>query len=215
MAIWEFRQSNVPEKTEIQEQLDQIHAEINGCTVCSEFVPSLKKPAAMWRGEPGAIMIVGIAPGNQELSTNTAFSGQAGKRLDEWLIEAGAKSENPRKGIYFTSVLKCQECPGKFDAMAHRCRRFLNRQLDTVRPELVVTLGERPYEQLRFAEIPYAAALCQMQSSEGLLLTQFGFDYKLLPWPHPSGLNRQLNNSQIRARLVDSFRFVHPYLMSS
>jgi uracil-DNA glycosylase family 4 len=203
------------EKKEIQERLNKVHADIDTCTVCSRIVPSLKKPTGMRRGEPGNVMIVGIAPGNREMSTSAAFSGQSGSTLDEWLVNAGAKPENPRMGIYFTSVLKCQEGKGQFDVMAHQCRRFLNLQLEILRPKLIITLGQRPYEELQLCETSYAKALCEIQSAEGLLLTQFGFNFKLLPWPHPSGLNRQLNNSDTMSKLTNSFRYVRPYLTAA
>lgn len=199
-------------ESKIQESLNHVHEEIDACVVCREFIPSLKKPTAMRRGGPGNVVIVGIAPGNQEYATSVAFSGQSGKKLDEWLINAGARPENPRNNIYFTSILKCQDSAGRFDDMAHRCRKFLNRQLEILRPTLVISLGQRPYEHLRFSDIPYAAALCQLQTAEEVLLSQFSFDYNLLPWPHPSGLNRQLNDDSIRRRLENSFQILKRYL---
>ena len=202
------------DKAEQNLSLERLHTDIDQCLVCRMHVPELKKPTGMRRGEIGQIFIIGIAPGNNEAATSTAFSGQSGKKLDTWLIKSGAKTNNPRQGIYLTSVLKCQDSPGKFHVMARQCRKFLNQQLQIIHPKLIITLGELPYNELRLLDIPYSTALCKLQSSQDhCLLTQEGFHYDLMAWPHPSGLNRQLNDLAIIQRLNASFEAVKPYLI--
>lgn len=202
------------EANEAAKELALLHEEIDRCTLCREVVVGFQKPPTMSRGQPGKIMIVGISPGNRELQTAKAFSGASGKRLNEWLIKAGAQSANPRIGIYFTSVLKCQEPNRMYPLMVHRCRKFLNHQIQIIRPELIITLGRQPYEELHIIDIPYSDALCQFQSTKGqLFTTQFNYHYALIPWPHPSGRNRNLNDPDIQIKLHASFEVLRPYLM--
>jgi uracil-DNA glycosylase len=201
--------------SEIQTQaIELLHVRINQCLVCSDVVSGLTKPAAMNRGDIGRIMIVGQAPGNKELKTQEAFSGQSGRRLNEWLVKSGANADNPRKGIYLTAVVKCSAPPSSFSILAHNCRRFLNEQLRIIQPRLVITLGKEAYEELRFdVEIPFASALCrEFHSKDTMFTTPVGFHYTILPWPHPSGRNRWHNDPVNTALLSKSFIAVKHHL---
>jgi uracil-DNA glycosylase len=82
-----------------------------------------------------------------------------------------------------------------------------------LRPALVITLGKSAYERLRFSENSYEDNLCTLQSSKNLMLfTEFGYHFSLLPWPHPSGLNRWHNSEENRMRLEATFPLVQPYI---
>src|ERR1051325_957428 len=86
--------------------LDELHAQIDQCRVCGDFV-KLRKPLGLKRGGIARVMIVGEGPGRSELKHGRAFAGGSGKTLDAWLIGAGAKATAPRKDIYVTSIIKC------------------------------------------------------------------------------------------------------------
>ncbi len=196
------------------DDLARLHAEIDMCRICEPFVPDYQKPIALDRGEPGTVMIVGQGPGKAEARASRAFAGNAGTRLDNWLVASGADRTAPRAGIYLTSILKCvSRDAGKIPLMARRCDHFLIRQMTILRPALVITLGRSAYERLRFSESSYEDNLCNLQSSRKvLLLAEFGFHFDLLPWPHPSGRNRWLNLDENRMRLEATFPLVRPYI---
>lgn len=155
-------------------------------------------------------MVVGKGPGNAELGGARAFAGQSGRTLDSWLRSSGAERARPRRGIYLTSVIKCCYLYEKdFDLMAHNCAPFLQRQIEIIRPLLVVTLGREAYMGLQFTGRDYDGALCNaVHSSDHLLFSPFGFHFWLLPWPHPSGRNRWHNVPENRERLRGSFHIV-------
>ncbi len=193
--------------------LSLLHERINNCRVCERLVPQFAKPQKMDRGEVGSIVIVGQAPGNKELVKGKAFSGNSGKKLNEWLVRCGANREHPRKGIYLTSIVKCQGAKELFSRMVHNCRTFLNLQLTIIQPRLVITLGQEAFEELRFETSEYNLALCrEYRSLDYVLMTPVGFHYSLLPWPHPSGLNRWHNNKSNVQLLNASFEIVGRYL---
>jgi uracil-DNA glycosylase family 4 len=198
---------------EAETLLRLLHDRINACRICSQVVPDFAKPLKMDRGGAGSIVVVGQGPGNIEIAKGRAFSGSSGKRLNEWLTQCGANEHNPRAGIYLTSVIKCAGAKKHFSRMAHNCRSFLNQQLTIIRPALVITLGQEAYEELRFNEKPYYAALCREQRSiDYALITPVGFHYSLLPWPHPSGLNRWHNDEENHQLLKASFLIVTNHL---
>ncbi|QDV34872.1 uracil-DNA glycosylase family protein [Tautonia plasticadhaerens] len=189
--------------------LKVIHQEIDECRICASSVQGLLKPASMKRGEAGKVMIVGKGPGRTEVQEGKAFSGPAGKKLEQWLSRCVPNPGEVRAGIYFTSVTKCLSPDPSFPILAKNCWKFLDRQIDAVRPALIISLGQEAYEALQVTDDSYAHAVCRLyDSSESMLFTRFGCHYKLMVWPHPSGLNRWLNEQSNMARLETSFEIV-------
>jgi uracil-DNA glycosylase family 4 len=191
--------------------LGDIHLAIDACRICEAFVGrTFRKPTQMERGDRGRIVIVGQNPGRQEVVTGRAFSGQAGRRLNDWLRQAAPRPETPRAGIYLTATVKCLGANGHYRRMLRNCRQFLFRQLAALHPSLVIALGRPAFETLRFSDdLDYRSQLCRLVRSRDHWVTPpFGVHFDLLPWPHPSGLNRDLNDSATTERLRASFEIL-------
>jgi len=198
----------------MSEPLQQLHSLIDKCRVCESFAKPLIKPATgMDRGEGREIFIVGQAPGRTEVSTARAFSGPSGRRLDTWLISSGRPREDPRRGVYLTSILKCALAePRYFKRMAQQCRHFLESQLEIIRPKLVITLGRESFEYLRIDEGTYDSLIGNIQyPADHPLMPEQPFS-AILHWPHPSGLNRWHNGAGNADRLQESFISIRKYL---
>jgi len=193
--------------------LDELHQTIDACRKCEASIPSLCKPIRMYRGTPGSVMIVGQGPGKQERAVGYAFAGQSGKRLDEWLRKSRTRGA-ARDGVYLTSVVKCvKQSDRELEIMAKNCRPFLDAQISIIRPKLIITLGQLAFETLNFSDLKFPDALCiPLKTQEHVLLPPFGFHLTLLPWPHPSGLNRWLNRPENRQKLERSFQTVATFL---
>ena len=196
--------------------LEELHRSIDRCTVCSSFTqPLVKPPPGMKRGAGREIFIIGIAPGNTELKSARAFSGNSGKRLDQWLVASGRPCGDPRSGVYLTSLLKCappHNAPRDFRKMAANCRHFLDEQLNLVKPRLVITLGKESFEYLRLAPGEYDGqiGILQVVPATGLIVPQ---PYSaLIHWPHPSGLSRWHNDAANLSRLNKSFSDIKQFL---
>ena len=198
----------------IDADLSTLHKEIDRCRVCAGHAQGFRKPPHLDRGGKARVMIVGKGPGNAELQGNRAFAGQSGHTLDSWLRSSGADRTHPRRGLYLTSIIKCCHLRMRdFDFMARNCAPFLQQQIEKVRPELIVTLGGEAYMGLRFTAQDYDRALCNpVNSADHLLFSPFGFHFWLLPWPHPSGLNRWHNSLENKERLRRSFAFLRQVL---
>jgi DNA polymerase len=106
-------------------------------------------------GPSGApVMLIGEAPGAEETRLSRPFVGRAGKNLDEFLDTVGLK----RADIYITNVVKFRPCktsargtlsnrPPDKDEIA--CMQpLLLREIEAVRPRIVVTLGNVPLKCL-------------------------------------------------------------------
>lgn len=85
------------------------------------------------------IMFVGEAPGRNEAKTGRPFCGAAGKVLDTLLAHVGI----PRTSIYITNIVKDRP-PENRDPLPKEIKiygPFLDRQIETMRPKVIVSLG--------------------------------------------------------------------------
>jgi DNA polymerase len=91
-------------------------------------------------GNPEAsLMCVGEAPGANEDRTGLPFVGRAGKLLDRLLLSVGFQ----RAEVFVCNVLKCRP-PGNRNPLPDEietCSPFLLRQVELVRPTVIVAFG--------------------------------------------------------------------------
>ncbi len=188
--------------------LADLHHEIDACVCCRAFTAGFAKPMSMERGQGRDLMVIGQGPGRTEIRSGRAFSGPSGTKLDAWLVACGAGLHAPRQRIYATSVLKCAGDQRDLRRMAAHCHRFLMRQLELIRPKLVISLGQQAYKTMTCSIAPYAKALCCLQEGVPMLVQPFPVEFPLLVWPHPSGLNRWLNEPKNATKLENTFAIV-------
>jgi uracil-DNA glycosylase family 4 len=196
------------------DELDILHEAIDNCRICERFVPNFKKPApGMDRGSGNDIFIVGQAPGKTEITSSRAFSGASGTRLDKWLVASGRPSNDPRQGVYLTSILKCpHNSPRDFQRMERNCRHFLDEQIELIKPRLVITLGKESFEYLRLTDGDYDSMIGSIHYIAQSQLTREQPFSAVIHWPHPSGLNRWHNQKGNPERMQRSFQEIKQLL---
>lgn len=85
------------------------------------------------------VVCVGEAPGQREDETGRPFVGRAGQLLDRLLLTVGL----PRESVYICNVLKSRP-PNNRDPLpdeVEACSPYLLRQLELIRPEVIVAFG--------------------------------------------------------------------------
>jgi DNA polymerase len=127
-------------------------------------------------------MFVGEGPGADEDALGDPFVGQAGQLLDSMLAAIKLKrGEN----VYIANIVKCRP-PGNRNPEpdeAHKCEPYLQRQIELLKPKLIVALG-------RVAALNLLSKDASIASLRGRVL-----DYKgipLLVTYHPAYLLRSL-----------------------
>src|SRR5688572_23397960 len=92
-------------------------------------------------GNPNAdLMFVGEAPGADEDEQGEPFVGRAGQLLTKIIEAIGLKRED----VYIANVIKCRP-PGNRNPEpdeVERCQPFLFRQIDAIKPKVIVALGK-------------------------------------------------------------------------
>lgn len=121
-----------------RETLEQIRQDLGDCTRCQ--LHSRRRNLVFGVGNASAdLMFVGEAPGQEEDSQGIPFVGPAGQLLTR-IIQAIDMS---REDVYIANVVKCRP-PGNRDpepAEMDTCLPFLVRQIQSVRPRVICTLG--------------------------------------------------------------------------
>ena len=91
-------------------------------------------------GAPDAeVLFIGEAPGANEDEQGEPFVGRAGKLLDDMLAMIGLN----RQKIYITNSIKCRPPQNRdpLNTEKDACRGFLRRQVELMRPKIIVCLG--------------------------------------------------------------------------
>ena len=125
-------------------QLTELYDQIRTCEKCQ--LSQSRTLAVPGEGpEDARILFIGEAPGFHEDRQGRPFVGAAGQYLTELLAKVGLKREE----VYIANVIKCRP-PGNRDPQPDEiatCRVYMDRQIDLLRPRLVVTLGRFSMER--------------------------------------------------------------------
>ncbi|MGB6690916.1 MAG: uracil-DNA glycosylase [Terracidiphilus sp.] len=158
--------------------LQLIRDDIGDCTRCALHKGRNKLVFA--DGSPVArLLFVGEGPGADEDAQGLPFVGRAGQLLNNMISAMGLTREE----VYIANVVKCRP-PGNRTPEpdeANTCSPFLFRQIDVIRPEVVVALGATAATYLLGARQPLAGLRGRVHSFRGS---------KLIVTYHPAYLLR-------------------------
>jgi uracil-DNA glycosylase len=127
----------LPQKPD--ETLEEIRTEVGSCSDLCKHCTNV----VFGEGNPKAgLMFVGEAPGADEDATGRPFVGAAGRLLDKIIEAIGMKRED----VYITNVVKCRPPNNRKPTTEEieSCEPFLFREIDVIKPKMIVTLGATP-----------------------------------------------------------------------
>lgn len=126
----------MPEPVAASAPIEERIAACRACGLCET-----RKHPVPGEGDPQArILFLGEAPGQQEDLKGRPFVGPAGKLLDN-IIQGGMQLK--REEVFLANVLKCRP-PGNRDPLPAEvlaCTPFLEEQIASIQPELIIALG--------------------------------------------------------------------------
>jgi uracil-DNA glycosylase len=147
--------------------LQMIRDEIGDCTRCALHKGRNKLVFA--DGDPNArLMFVGEGPGADEDAQGLPFVGRAGQLLNNMIAAMGLKREQ----VYIANIVKCRP-PGNRTPEpdeANTCTPFLFRQIDVVRPQVLVALGATAATYLLGHRQPLAGLRGRVHAFRGMQL---------------------------------------------
>jgi len=133
--------------------LQIIRDEIGECTRCA--LHTGRNKLVFGDGNPAArLMFVGEGPGADEDAQGLPFVGKAGQLLNNMIAAMGLKREE----VYIANVVKCRPPGNRVPEQEEgaTCTPFLFRQIDVVRPQVLVALGATAATWLLGARQPLA-----------------------------------------------------------
>lgn len=167
-----------------------------GCRRCLEAgFPIVPPPVFAGRAGQRAYLF-GLAPGRVEAETGLPWQGRAGRTLRRWLR---LEEDELFDRFYCASVTRCfpgASPGGRGDRRATRaeemlCASWRRRELELLRPGLIVTVGHAATSVLLGAR----------RLTEAVGKSYLLDDAIVVPLPHPSGASGWLNDTANRARL--------------
>jgi uracil-DNA glycosylase len=160
------------------ETLLQIRDDLGDCTRCK--LHTTRNKIVFGDGSPQAqLVFVGEGPGADEDAQGLPFVGRAGKLLTQMIEAMGLQ----RRDVYICNVVKCRP-PGNRQPEGDEvesCSPFLFRQLDSLKPKVIVCLGATAFQTLLQSNRSISHFRGQWLDFRG---------YKMLPTYHPAYLLR-------------------------
>ena len=159
--------------------LEELRVQIGDCQRCK--LAKHRANLVFGAGNPHArLMFIGEAPGKEEDLQGLPFVGDAGMLLTRLIIKMGMKRED----VYIANIIKCRPPMNRDpeEDEVSTCRRFIEKQIQIIRPKIIMTLGRIALQVLM--EMPNL----RITSARGHF-----FDYRgipLMPTFHPAYLLR-------------------------
>ena len=178
--------------------LAAVRADIGDCTRCKLHTQG-RTQVVFGVGNPQAdLMFVGEAPGADEDVQGVPFVGRAGQLLTKIIEAIGMKRED----VYIANVIKCRPPQNRNPEPdeVETCEPFLFKQIDIIKPKVVVALG-------KFGAQTLLRTLEPISKLRGRV-----FDYrgaKLIPTFHPAYL---LRNPSSKREVWEDMKLVRKLL---
>ena len=175
------------------DSLEGLNTNAAGCTRCR--LSEKRQTVVFGEGDPKAgVMFIGEGPGAEEDRTGRPFVGQAGMLLDRMIIAMGFE----RQDVYIANVVKCRP-PGNRDPKDDEvaaCADYLDRQIDLIKPEIIVALGKPASRRLTGTDKPMGALRGRWSTYRGT---------PLMPVFHPAYL---LRNPKAKREVWEDLKLV-------
>lgn len=149
-------------------------------------------PVVHGPANPSRVMLIGQAPGPREGELGRPFAWTAGRTLFRWFETAtGVDEASFRAGVYISAVARC--FPGKASGGGDRrpdreeigrCQRFLSREVQILRPQLIVPVGGLAIEQVLGHKGPLVDVIGVQRR-----VRYHEVDTDVICLPHPSGVS--------------------------
>jgi uracil-DNA glycosylase len=165
--------------------LEEVQRDIRALRMPGFQGPPVHGPPVLSR-----VFLLGQAPGPHEAKFGRPFAWTAGKTLFAWMARSfGATEEQFRERVYMAAVVRA--FPGKTRGGGDRVpspaeieasRGFLARELDILRPGLVIPVGRLAIEQV----LGRGVRLDEVVGRE-IHAEYHEVEVDVIPLPHPSG----------------------------
>jgi DNA polymerase len=189
-----------PALGESNDTIKSIRTDIGECTRCPLFAG--RTQVVHTTGNFNAdLMFVGEAPGADEDAQGFPFVGRAGQLLSKIIEGIGYKREDVAIG----NINRCRPPGNRAPTIeeAHTCRPFLLREINVIRPKVIVVLGNTALHNLLDTKMGITKMRGKFQDYFGV---------KVMPTFHPAYLLRDPNKKR---EVWEDMKMVRDYLATN
>lgn len=147
---------------------DELASTVAACRQCR--LCEVRQQAVLGVGDRNADwLFVGEGPGAEEDARGEPFVGQAGKLLDNMLAAIGLRRG---EDVYIANAVKCRPPENRTPTPEETalCRPYLERQIELLRPRLIVALGRPAAQTLLQDDVKIGAARGKLHDYRGIPL---------------------------------------------
>jgi len=187
--------------------LAALHARLRACRKCLQAGYAITPPPVVHGVHTAQVMTIGQAPGITEVTAGRPFNAGAGKRLFQWLAEAGFAEAEFRATQAMTAVTRCY--PGKAkgghgDRVPSKeeqalCRPWLEQEIDLVDPRLIIPIGKLAIGLFYDSKLPLAKVIGTRLEWQGRVI---------IPLPHSSGASTWYHREENKRRVQQAIRLI-------
>ena len=184
----------------MQENTENILTEVKSCQKCKTIIGYKKFPITSHGKTDSEFMLVSEAPGKKSIDTENKseikyWMGAGGKILRLCFTDTDKNLEDI---FYLTDIVKCwpnekneNRTPNETEIL--NCSSFLKREIESLKPKLILSFGKKSSEYLLNKEI-------NLKKSHGKIY-DFNNNTKILVMYHPSGIDRFMKRETYTTQL--------------
>ena len=190
---------------EVEKEIKQLSRDVADCKKCDLY--KTKKNPVVGNGSLNAsVMFIGEAPGYHEDMQGIPFVGRAGKVFDELLQSI----ELEREEVYVCNILKCRPPDNRnpFDSEIKACTPYLDRQITTIKPKVIGTLGNFATSYV-LEKFGLQAEKIGKIHGKTFHIKNLLFESRIIPLYHPAAATY---NPNMKSVLMDDFKDIKMYL---
>jgi len=190
--------SSFSESYNMPDSFKELKNMVLNCHLCN--LSKTRTNVVFGEGNPNAdLMFIGEAPGREEDLQGKPFVGRSGELLTK-MIENVLNIK--REEIYIANIIKCRPPQNRDPEIeeVESCKPYLLKQIEIIKPKIIVTLGRIAFKYLLNNETPITKARGNLYEFNGI---------KVIPTFHPSYLLR--NPSKKKEAFID-LKFIKEFL---
>ncbi|MDR0915448.1 MAG: uracil-DNA glycosylase [Endomicrobium sp.] len=191
-----------------EQLLNELKCQVNMCHNCQ--LGNKRINVVFGIGNVNAsLMLIGEAPGYEEDHKGEPFIGKAGQLLTKIINSINYN----RQEVYITNIVKCHpkknivNCNKRDNNRAptlyeiKNCVKYLNQQIDIIKPKVIVTLGSSATKGLLNTDINISVVRGSIMKYKDIIV---------IPTYHPAAL---LRNNNLKKYVWSDMKQIRKYLL--
>ena len=174
--------------------LNELKKQALNCHLCS--LSKSRNNVVFGEGDSTAkVLFIGYLPLEIEDETGKPFLGRGGEMLTS-MIEKVLKIS--RDKVYITNLLKCHPLYNQkvLETEIHTCKAYLFKEIELIKPKIIITLGEEAYHYL-------SNDFIELNKIRGSVIEKE--NYLIIPTYHPNFL---LKNPSLKKEVFEDLQTI-------